>query len=184
MAYEFYVAILGTKQTEWGKECHREGHEHELVGFRFESAIASPRDPLTGQATGRRRHQPVLFRKRVGAASPQFAQALCTNELLKSVKFTFVRMSNDGTEEAYFSVTLAQATIASVRLVVPDSDTAHAEQDFFEEVTLTFQSITWEHIAARAIASDDWNRQSEGRPKAKMNDDSWSVAPQTSEASP
>src|ERR1700745_2419516 len=122
MSYEFYVTIEGKAQTAFKGECAREGHEEQLIGFYFESGISSPRDALTGQANGRRRHQPVLFRKRIGAATPQIAQALC-----EKGQFAFVRIGEDGSESVYFSVTLAQATIASVRLVVPDSDRQQAD---------------------------------------------------------
>jgi type VI secretion system Hcp family effector len=167
MSYEFYVSIEGKAQSKFKGECTREGHEEQLIGFFFESGIASPRDALTGQANGRRRHQPVLFRKRVGAATPQIAQALCTNELLEKVQFDFVRIAEDGSEKVYFSVILGQATIASARLIVPDSDRAQANQDFYEEVTLTFQSITWNHVEGQTVATDDWNHPGKGDRKGE-----------------
>ncbi len=157
MAYEFYVSIEGTKQTKFSGESTRTKYKDQIEGFYFESAVASPRDPLSGQASGRRRHAPVLFRKRVGAASPMIAQALCTNELLKQVKFSFVRTAEDGTEKTYFTITLNNATISTAKFIVPDSNREKSAQDFYEEIALTFQKITWENVDAKTMATDDWN---------------------------
>lgn len=158
MAYEFYITIEGTKQGKFKGESERENHKAKLAGFFFQSNISSPRDPGTGQASGKRRHDPVVIRKKVGAATPQIAQALCTNEVLKSVLFEFVRTTKDGKEEVQYTVTLKNATISANRIYLPDVTGTDQKLDLSEEVQFTFQQIDWEHKIAKTMASDDWTK--------------------------
>jgi type VI secretion system secreted protein Hcp len=173
MAYEFYISITGTKTGKFKGESTRTKYAEQMEGFYFESSIGSPRDPLTGQASGRRRHAPVLIRKRVGASTPLIAKALCTNEVLTSVEFSFVRTAPDGTEKIFFKVTLSDATVASAKLLVPDSSQEESRQEFYEEVSFTFQKIEWNNLDAKSVAIDDWNASEEaaeggGAPKAQQ----------------
>lgn len=169
MAYEFYISIDCPSQGKLHGECERETHTEQLVGVYFEAGLASPRDPLSGQATGRRRHQPIMFRKRVGAASPQLAAILCANKRCDKVRFDFARSDEEGNEIVAYAITLEKATIASIKLVVPETDQATSSRDFYEEVTMTFQKITWEHVQAKTIATDDWNATGDAKSGAKTN---------------
>ncbi|MBA2479291.1 MAG: type VI secretion system tube protein Hcp [Planctomycetes bacterium] len=172
MAYEFYISITGTRTGKFKGESTRTKFADQMEGFYFESAIGSPRDPLTGQASGRRRHSPVLIRKKVGASTPLIAKALCTNEVLTTVEFSFVRTAADGSEKVYFRVVLSDATIASAKLMVPDSSQVESRQEFYEEISFTFQKIEWNNIDAKSVAIDDWNASEEaaegGQPKQQQ----------------
>lgn len=158
MAYEFYITIEGTKQGKFKGESERQNHSTKLAGFYFQSTVSSPRDQATGQASGKRRHDPVVIRKKVGAASPQIAQALCSNEVLKSVLFEFVRTTKDGKEEIQYTVKLTNATISANRIYLPDVTGTEQKLDLSEEVQFTFQQIDWEHKIAKTMASDDWTK--------------------------
>lgn len=85
MAYEFYVTVEGTKQGKFKNETPREKHQGKVPGIFFRYNVKSPRDAASGMTSGKRTHQAVTFVKQWGAATPQFFQALCTNETLKSV---------------------------------------------------------------------------------------------------
>ena len=100
----------------------------------------------------------MVIRKKVGAATPQIAQALCTNEVLKSVLFEFVRTTKDGKEEVQYTVTLKNATISANRIYLPDVTGTDQKLDLSEEVQFTFQQIDWEHKIAKTMASDDWTK--------------------------
>lgn len=157
MAYEFYITIEGAKQGKFKGESDRQAHKDKMPGFSYESAVLSPRDSATGQSTGKRAHQPVTVRKKVGAGSPQIAQALASNESLKSVLFEFVRTTGDGKEQVFYTVKLTNATISSHRIYLPEiTDSDKAKLDLSEEVQFTFQKIEWEHKVAKTMASDDW----------------------------
>lgn len=158
MAYEYYLSIEGTKQGKFKGESDRQSHKDKMPGFSFGSAITSPRDASSGQATGKRHHEPVIARKKVGAASPQIVQALCTNESLKSVLFEFVHTTKDGTEQVFYTIKLTNATISGHRTYLPDLSGDQQKLDLSEEIAFTFQKIEWEHKIAKTMAADDWTK--------------------------
>ena len=158
MAYEFYVTIEGTKQGKFKGESGRDDHKAKLPGFYFSSNVVSPRDTATGQATGKRRHDPVVFKKPVGPASPQIAQALTTNEVLKTVLFEFVRTTDQGKEEVSFTIKLTNATVSGSKIYLPDATDDKQHVDLSEEIALTFQKIEWESKIGKTMATDDWTK--------------------------
>jgi type VI secretion system Hcp family effector len=54
----------------------------------YNFGVMTPRDQTTGQASGKRQHQPITIRKMVDSASPLIFQAVCNNETLKTVHIT------------------------------------------------------------------------------------------------
>lgn len=61
----------------------------DVTAYSFE--IVSPRDPSTGQATGRRIYKPLTITHLMGGSSPQFLAATATNETLNPVVINFYR---------------------------------------------------------------------------------------------
>lgn len=156
MSYEFYVTIEGTSSGKWKGESLRAKKDAAIPGFYFGSAVISPRDAASGQPTGKRRHEPVILRKKVGAATPLFAKALTTNEVLKSVLFEFVRTDDKGGEVVFFTLTLKGATVSSQRLYLPEVSGDNHHLELSEEIAFTFQSIEWSHKEAKTMHTDDW----------------------------
>ena len=156
MSYEFYVNIEGSTGNKWKGECLRQKKESSIPGFYFGSSVVSPRDAASGQPTGKRRHDPVILRKKVGAATPLFSKALTTNEVLKSVVFEFVRTDEKGTELVFFLVTLKGATVSTQKLYLPEVSGDNHHLELSEEIAFTFQSIEWNHKEAKTMHTDDW----------------------------
>ncbi len=156
MSYEFYVTIEGTSQGKFKGESDRTAWKDKIPGFSFTSAVISPRDAANGQATGKRRHEPVTMKKKVGASTPQIAQALAKNESIKSVLFEFVQTSKDGKEQVFFTIKLTNATISVQRLYLPDVSGDNHHLELSEEVQFTFQKIEWGHEMAKTRTADDW----------------------------
>lgn len=155
MAFEFYVTITGSKQTFKG-ESDRAAYKDKIPGLSFVGGVSSPRDATTGQATGKRRHEPVVIRKKVGSQSPLIIKALTSNEILKTVKFEFVNTSKEGKETIFYKITLTNATIASHKMVLPDVLSDDTNLELYEEISFTFQKIEWSHEIAKTITTDDW----------------------------
>lgn len=155
MAFEFYVTITGSKQTFKG-ESDRAAYKDKIPGLYFSGGVASPRDATTGQATGKRRHEPIVMRKKVGTQSPLIIKALTSNEVLKTVKFEFVNTSGDGKETIFYKITLTNATVSSHKMVLPDVLSVQTNLELFEEISFTFQKIEWSHEQAKTITTDDW----------------------------
>jgi type VI secretion system secreted protein Hcp len=159
MAYEFYITIEGTKQGKFKGESIRDKHKDKLEGLAFEWKVQSPRDIATGQASGKRQHLPIKVTKEWGAASPQIFHALCTNEVLKSVLFEFVRTTAEGAEEIHHTIKLTNATVSELHPYIGMAK--HEERTDvheLEEVSFTYQKIEIENKIAKTMAVDDWTK--------------------------
>jgi type VI secretion system secreted protein Hcp len=98
--------------------------------------------------SGKRQHQPIIFTKEWGAASPQLFQAAATNEILKNVAFDFHQGGNGKPAEIFYTIKLTNASIVSIRQYED-----HGK--YLEDIALTFAKIEVEHRPSRTTASDD-----------------------------
>ncbi len=156
MASEFYVTIEGTKQGKLKGESVGEAHRDKLTGISFHYAMSSPRDAASGQASGRRQHQPIEFVKEWGAASPQLFQAMVGNESLKSVLFEFVKRDEQGDERVYHSIKLTSASVTAIEQYINgDPEPPPTDPRALEKISLTFQRIDIENADGQTSATDD-----------------------------
>ncbi len=157
MANEFYVTVEGTKQGKFKPEAAGRLQADKLEGIAFHYSIQSPRDAATGMAGGKRIHRPITFVKQWGAASPQFFQALCANEILKSVLFEFVKLDPRGQETVFHTIKLTNASVSEIEqyiegdVVGPDAPDAPA----LEKISMTFQRIELENKDGKTLAVDE-----------------------------
>jgi type VI secretion system secreted protein Hcp len=151
MAYVFYVTIEGSKQGKFKGDSKRRAHKDQIVGLAFDYEVSAPYDAASGQATGKRQHEPVTITKRWGAATPQLFQALTTNEDLKMVLIEFVQTTAQGTEVVYHTVKLINARVAAIHQYA-DADVREAK-----DVSFTFQKIEISNKSGGTSASDDWS---------------------------
>ena len=158
MAYEFYVKITGAKQGAFKNETPREKQKGKIPGISFHYEVKSPRDTASGMASGKRTHQPVRFIKEWGPASPQLFQALCTNEVLQSVLFEFVKTDKNGEEYVYHTIKLVNASVTNHRMFLDSESKADQSHDVheLEEISFTFQRIEMENKDGKTMAVDDW----------------------------
>jgi len=153
MAYQFYLAIKGKKQGQFKGDAARPPEGNWIVGLGFSYEITSPRDPATGQASGKRQHQPLTIIGPWGASSPQIYQALVTNEDLESVDLEFVRTDKEGKEYVFYTIKLTDATIFDFRQYI---DAAAAQPQPLESVSFTFRRIEEESKDGKTSVTDDW----------------------------
>jgi type VI secretion system secreted protein Hcp len=115
----------------------------------------------TGQATGKRQHQPIVVTKTVDQTSPQFYLALANNEGLPSVTLNLQETGADGTTATIYTIQLKNAMIAGIELSVPDLETPLADgtkPHAIERVSFAYQSISWTWNAGggAVVAQDVW----------------------------
>jgi type VI secretion system secreted protein Hcp len=163
MAYEFYVTVKGMRQGAFKGESPRKGHEAKAAGISYQHEVQSPRDVATGQASGKRQHKPIVFTKEWGASSPQYFQALVTNEWLESVLFEFYHTNKQGKEEVYYTIKLVNATVCNIRYMTGAGESATSAKTTgaydtheLEEISFTYQRIEVEHQLAKTAVIDDW----------------------------
>ncbi|MGH8103043.1 MAG: type VI secretion system tube protein TssD [bacterium] len=126
-----------------------------VAGFNYE--VTSPRDAATGMATGKRQHKPITIIKEWGAASPLIFKALVNNEVLSKVAFEFSRINPQGQNEVYYTITLTNAMVSSIKQSCPQAAGGGKCTAPVEEVSFTFQKIEMENKIAKTMAVDDWS---------------------------
>jgi type VI secretion system secreted protein Hcp len=153
----FFVTIVTQGGIKLSEETPRGGKQGKIEGIKFFYQLSSPRDVATGQATGRRQHSPITFTKEWGTASPQLVQAAVTNEALRSVTFEFVKTNPNGQEIIYETITLTNATVASIkRYIATPTGSEQPDPRALEDVSLTFQKIEIKNTVAGTASMDTW----------------------------
>ena len=134
------------------------GRENTIECLYFEDSVRTAREKGTGMATGRRSYEPIVFRKRIDKSSPLLAKALCNNEVIEGTfKFFRPSPSGDGTTQHFFTVEIAEARVAHVKRVSPDTiDPASASEPPTEEIGLVFHTITWTYEDGGVQHTDNW----------------------------
>lgn len=161
-----YLTLKGQKQGDIKGSVTQKGREGSIAVQYLQSKIVSPRDAASGLPTGKRQHEPLVFRKSVDRSTPLLLSAMVNNETLTQAHFKFWRPSVTGAEQQYFTIDLTNASLASSNLYHPDSQdsTAPAAGSSgsgggaeLEEYTLTYQRIDWTWTDGGITAQDDWS---------------------------
>lgn len=147
-APKIFVSIKGTKSGVFPGDALSGAHKTEIAASSFSFELTSPTDPNTGFTAGKRQYKPLVFTHSIGAASALLFGAEATNETLTTVIFTVVKTVAGGKEENFYTVTLTNARITSLRQYTVDGDP-------MEEVSLSFQKIVIE--VGGKTAMDSWN---------------------------
>lgn len=143
-----YMTAKGQSQGEIKGSATQKGREGKIVVIAVDHSLLSPTAPASGMATGRVQHQPLLVTKEVDRASVGLRNALLNNERLTDVTLQFwqpqMRGGLGGSEVMYYSITLKNARVVSMRHVMPNNrDPALATRAAYEEVGLLYENITW-----------------------------------------
>ncbi len=158
------MKVVASKQGSFKGESlmPRYSDKAEVLGYSME--IKSPRDAASGQATGRRQHMPLTIWKATGASSPQFFSAITTNEVLKTVTIEFYKpdevFKSSGTEQLYFKIELANASISSFKQVMGSADLGSFRSNpglMYDEIKFVYEKITVTHGTGGVSAYDNWN---------------------------
>lgn len=152
-AANIFCTVTGAKQGVFAGDSNRRGSQIEV--FALTEEVKSPRDPTTGQVSGKRQHQPLIIVKELDRSSPQFFAAAVENETLKSVSCTMYRNGADGASHAYYKVVLTNATIVDLR-DSGDGANGAAQGDERERISFVFQKIELTDLDSGTVAQDDW----------------------------
>jgi type VI secretion system secreted protein Hcp len=117
--------------------------------------VSTTYDTTSGQASGKRTHEPLKIVKELDATSPQLFSDAVTNEVLPAVQCTFYRQSPDGRLQAYFRISLTNATIVDYR-DAGDGVNGDTSADERERISFTYQKIELDDLTSSTTATDDW----------------------------
>ncbi len=121
--------------------------------------VKSEYDQGSGQLSGKRTHSPLVITKETDSASPSLLQCLQTNEVLRSLVIKLIGRPPSGTgEHLHSTITLTNATISKVNRfgAAPSKHSGGVNTNELEQVSFTFQKITYTNVLGSASTSDDW----------------------------
>jgi type VI secretion system secreted protein Hcp len=154
-ALNAYMEATGEAQGQIRGSVTQAGREDSIEVISLEHQVISPRDPATGQATGKRQHGALKITKELDRSSVHFRLAMTSNENLPEVTIRFWRPSRTGQEEQYYTVQLLNASVSSIRLWKPNTKDADAVRfPDMEEIQFTYERIIWTWNDGGIIAED------------------------------
>jgi type VI secretion system secreted protein Hcp len=165
MALNAYLTLKGQKQGQINGSVTVKGRENSIEVHSFTDEIVSPRDATTGLPTGKRQHEPIVIVKVLDKSTPLLWNALVSNEnLTQWVLQVYAAQpagvgvaSGAGAEMMIYTITLTNATISSIRQYMSDNEIAsNTSLPVREEISFTYQKITWTWTQGNITASDDW----------------------------
>lgn len=142
------MKVTGQKTGVFKGDSLQKGHTDQIVLSAFALDAISPRDPASGQATGRRSYKPIMVTKQMDQSSPQILNSLATNENLTKVVINFYQTTRTGTEVNFDRVTLTNANISEARQYTSGSTVS-------EDVFFVFQKIEEDSLTGHTSFLDD-----------------------------
>ena len=154
-----HMTLEGEMQGEIQGSCDMEGREDTILVYKVEHEIHIPRDPQSGQPSGKRIHGPFTIVKEYDKASPKLYQALATGERMKKVTIKYFRIDPTGVEEHYFTHEFETAIVVSMRAYYPLTFVDESEPfRHMEEVSFTYDKIKWTWEVDGIEAEDSWKK--------------------------
>ena len=132
----------------------REG-QSEVYGFNHEVFI--PTDRATGKAVGGRVHKQFTVIKIFDKASPVLYDFCCQGKVIPTVTVHWYEVDPMGSQKEYFTHTLTEARVVSVRPYMPDTHNPQYDRyQHMEEVAFRYEEIEWQFLEGGVIANDRW----------------------------
>ena len=166
MAIPAYMSIYGTRQKQITENAsselsigdgYQKGHENQVMLQSVSHNIIIPRDPQTGQPTGKRIHQPFIVTKGFDKSSPLLQVALTKGEVLELVVIEWYRPTSQGGRVHYYTTTLEGAILVSMTSFMHDcQDASKGHYSHMEELQFTYRKISWEHKLSNTTGQSDW----------------------------
>ncbi|MEO8765346.1 MAG: type VI secretion system tube protein TssD [Ginsengibacter sp.] len=157
MALNSYLKITGEKQGGIKGSVTQKGQQGKIMVIAFTHEILSPRDPATGQATGKRVHKPFTITKEIDMSSPLLYAALVNNENLTTWELKCFGSSPKGGEVNNYTVQLSNAKIADIKSMLLNSKLAeNMKFPIMEEISFIYEKIEWTWVDGEIIAEDYW----------------------------
>lgn len=122
----------------------------------FEHEVYSPIDEQMGTVSGARVHKALTLKKPVDTASPPLYKACCNGETLDEVRIEWYEITPAGKEELYYTTTMKNVKVASVKDILPNTkDPGLEDQVHLEVVNFLYETINWKHEAGYEY-EDGW----------------------------
>ena len=113
--------------------------------------LISPRDVVTGEVTGKRRHAPIVVTKDVDRATPQLLHVWARNDVLTTWRLDVFGADAFGRRVLRYTIELGRAHVVEVALLTPEEVTFPRES-----VSFAYEQITWTWAEGKVSSTDDW----------------------------
>lgn len=131
----------------------RRGLEGAIECLSYEQGVTVPSD-RGGLAVARRQYSPIRLIKRIDRTSPILLQALNQNRPIDA-SFRFYRPTEKNAIEQFYTVSVVQARISSVRQYLPDvMNVASGDRPPLEEISISYGQISWRYALEDIEAED------------------------------
>jgi type VI secretion system secreted protein Hcp len=151
------MTITGETQGDIKGSVTQAGREDTIMVIGVSHEVVSPRDAASGLPTGKRQHKPITITKEVDKASPLLMNVLVNNENITNLRLDFWQPSTTGQEFQFYTIELANASIAGIRTEMLNNkypeNMQHKER---EHVSFCYQKIIWTFQDGGITAEDDW----------------------------
>ena len=130
------------------------GADEQIEIMTWSHGTKSPRDVATGQATGKRLHQPLECVGKASRAAPLLFTAIITNETLKKVTLTCWSQAKAGSGAVvavFYTIELENASLADFQQITEDTDGT-----LFYRMSFTYEKITFTWADGKLEGSDTW----------------------------
>ena len=145
-AKAIHMTLTGANQGQIQGSCTAAGLEGTIGVIGFIHEVVSPRDAASGLPTGKRQHSPVTITKRIDKSTPLLFNVLVNNENVNQLVLKFYHKSASRNVMDYYQIELTNARICGIKQL----DTER------EQVSFTYQKITWTFVEGGITAEDDW----------------------------
>ena len=161
MALNAYLTLVGVKSGKIEGSVTQKGRERSIAVIATSHEISSPRDAASGMASGKRIHKPFVITKEIDKSTPKLLNVLVTNENLEEWTLKYWRPSvsgpGAGVEQQHYTVKLTDASISSIRQVMPNNKNPELQRyETYEEVSFVYGQIEWTWVDGGISTVDSW----------------------------
>jgi type VI secretion system secreted protein Hcp len=134
-----------------------DGRVGSIEILEFDHEVRIPTDADTGELTGTRKHEPLVFSKAFDASSPYLYKACSNGQTLKEMDIVWYKIDESGTEREYFRHKLEDVKITSIKPKMYNTKDLDKERyPHLETVSLRYGKITWTYADGNIEFSDSW----------------------------
>jgi|GEM_PF-3437955 len=150
------IGIMMVKDAKSGT--YHENGEEKINIIGYSNLIRVNTSNQAGNASTRKIPSPIIIVKEWGESSPLFYQALTTNQLL-DIRLEFYSSRNiTGINTTYQIIHLTNARIVQISSTggAYSADKAVVSGKIKEEISITYEKISYESPNGKTAANDDW----------------------------
>jgi type VI secretion system secreted protein Hcp len=161
MALPMYLKGLKIGGAEVKGGCDQAGNEGKILVQATEQLVHVPVNPQTGLTSGVRQHGPLVILKNIDKSTPSLYQALVNGTVVDEATLEYVHIDKTGKQVVFFTKKIENAVVISIKdwtWNCLDSDPSKKGFGNMEEVSFTYEKVTWTFTDGGVSSSDNWKK--------------------------